>query len=402
MDVADADIAVVHGHFFAHGGGESVAAELARTFDAPLYYGFGEEEYEPDGVECISLFNDRRFADTIKNSGLLRNLFYMRNFQCVPELHEYDVIVQSGNEPGWYLPPDDQIVVKYTHSPPRDAYDSFPKQAPQKGRLYEISSFVAQVLYQRNLPYPDLYVANSGIIARRLDRYWDKNGDDVTIVYPPIDVDTFGQEYADDTLVDGEYYLVLDRLVERKRIEDIVDAFAKRPESQLIVAGTGPREEQLRAQAADLDNVQFRGYVSETEKRSLLASANALLYAAEDEDFGIVPIEALASGTPVIAPREGFTQYQIQDGVTGVLYERGSDTIGKAVDRFETDGAAASAADLEFIAEQFSVDRFRSEMHEAVETAARRARVEPKLDQLGVAGLEPEPQPTVTDGGARE
>lgn len=399
MSQEDARIAVVHGNLFSHGGGEFVAAELARTFDAPLYYGFGDEAYEPDDIECISLFDDRRFAGRVKHNDVLRNLYYMRHFQCVPELHDYDVIVQSGNEPGWYLPPDDQVVVKYTHSTPRDAYDCYPKQAPERGRLYELSSFVTQTLYQRNIPFPDLYAANSEVIARRLDRYWGLNGDDVTVVYPPVDVESFGQTHADDTPVDGEYYLVLDRLVGRKHIGDIVDAFADRGE-QLVIAGTGPREEALRERAADLDNVQFRGFVSEAEKRSLLAGANALLYAAEDEDFGIVPVEALASGTPVIAPREGFTQYQIQDGVTGVLYDRGPGAIEDAVARFRTDGVTATPMDLERVAEQFRVERFRSEMREAVETARRRARIEPKLDQLGTAGLDAEPQTAVTDGGA--
>lgn len=398
MVIGDLDIAVVHGNFFTLGGGERVATELARTFDAPLYYGFGYPDEEPDDIECLSLFNDRRFTNTIKESGLLRNFYYMREFQCVPELHEYDVVIQSGNEPGWYLPPDEQVVVKYTHSTPRDAYDCFPEQAPKRGRLFELTSFLTQTLYLRNLSFPDLYVANSEVIARRLDRYWDKKGDDVKTVYPPVEVDNFGHEHAGKMYDDGEYYLVLDRLVERKHIDEVVDAFVDRPESQLIIAGSGPQEAELHERATDCDNVEFLGYVSEAEKRSLLAGANALLYAAEDEDFGIVPIEALASGTPVIGPREGFTQYQIQDGVTGVLFDREPTGIESALRRFEAEGITASPAELEQFADQFGFQRFRDEMHEAVETAILRARVTPKIEQLDVTTPTVEQRLSATGG----
>jgi glycosyltransferase involved in cell wall biosynthesis len=396
---SDSNIAVVHGHFFSRGGAESVAAELARTFDAPLYYGFGDEENEPDDIDCLSLFDDQRLSGLIAGNGVLRNVYYMSQFQCVPELHEYDVVIQSGNEPGWYLPPDEQVVVKYTHSPPRDAYDSFPEQSASRGPLYKVTSFLTQILYPRNVPYPDLYVANSEVIARRLDRYWDKNGDEVETIYPPVSVDGFGQEQADETPVDGDYYLVLDRLAERKHVDDIVAAFEDHPAKRLVVAGTGPEAATIEQQAADLDNVELLGYVSEDAKRSLLAGAEALVYSAEDEDFGIVPIEAFASGTPVIGPREGFTQYQIEDGKTGVLYDRSPGAIEAAVARFESTGVEATAADLESLAEQFSVERFRTEMRAAVDTARKRARVTPTIQRFETVDSESEPELVATDGG---
>jgi len=373
-DHDDLQVAVVHGNYVGRGGGEHVAEHLARAFDAPLYYGFGDEANEPDGIDCRSLFDDRRFGGIIKRVYQLRDLYYMQGFRSVPELHEYDVVIQSGNEPGWYVPPDDQVVVKYTHSPPRNAYDRYPQQASESGPIFELYTFVTQQLYRANLAYPDLYVANSEVIARRIDRYWGIDGDRVRVVYPPIDTNWFGPEHATGSR--DEYYLVLDRLEPTKHVDSIVEAFADRPGARLVVAGTGSMETALRAQAANTDaDVEFRGYVSESEKRALLAEATALCYAAEDEDFGIVPIEAMASGTPVIGPREGFTQYQIDDGANGLLYGREGGGIAGAFARFEREGVSMTTAELEAFTERFGMDVFRRELRAVVAEAVERAEI---------------------------
>lgn len=355
--------AVVHGNYLAHGGGEVVAEDLATLFDAPLYYGFGRDDAVPDnGTEHVSLFDDSLLA-RFKQSPFVRDLYYMWAFQHVPELHDYDVVIQSGNEMGWYVPPDDQAVVKYVHSTPRAAYDRFPdKGGDPVVRLY---AFATRVLYQQNLPYPDVYVANSELIARRIRRYWGI--EDVRVVHPPVDVESYEPGETED------FYFTFSRLDPAKNVDEIIRAFDGRDE-RLVVGGDGPEADRLRRMAGD--NVEFRGFLSEAEKRDLLGRARAFVFAARNEDFGIVPVEALASGTPVIGVRDGYTRYQIEDGENGILYERGAENLAAAVDRFDRDGVALTADEIAEGAERYGRDAFAEGMRAAVAEARSRTQIE--------------------------
>lgn len=374
-DLDNLSIAIVHENYVGRGGGERVAEALARAFDAPIYYGVGDEEHEPDDVECHSLFNDSLLAPVLRRSFSLRDAYYALAFRSVPELLEYDVLLQSGNGTGWYKPTEDQAVVKYTHSTPRNAYDRYPYRAPERGLVFELYVLATEQLYQPVLAYPDLYVANSEVVERRLSKYWDRAGDDVVVVYPPVDVSGLGPEHATDA-PDGEYYLVLDRLVPNKNVDEVVAAFEEHDDKRLVVAGSGPERAALERRASDLPNVEFLGYVDEERKRALLAGAEALVYAARDEDFGIVPVEALASGTPVVGPREGFTRFQVDDGRTGLLYDRDDGGVAGALDRFENEGVRSTTDERVAAASEYGVGRFEAEMRDAVATAIEKVRID--------------------------
>jgi len=141
------------------------------------------------------------------------------------------------------------------------------------------------------------------------------------------------------------------------------------------------------------------GRGSEERKRELLSSARALIMPADAEDFGIVPIEALASGTPVVGVREGMTQYQIQEGMTGYTFEWNSvSSLIEAVSRLERDGVDLSPTEIAEWATRFGRERFREQMRAVVAEAEDRASVEPEL-----FGDTPEPaagEPiAVADGG---
>ena len=361
------DIAVVHGNYLAHGGGEVVAERLAETFDAPLYYGFGDDSAVPDtDTEHVGLFDDSLLARW-KRSPFVRDAFYAWAFQHRPELHEYDVLVQSGNEPGGYVPPDDQPIVKYVHSTPRAAYDRFPDKGSDP--LVRAYAFATRVLYAQTLAYPDVYVANSELIARRVRRYWGI--DDVRVVYPPVPVDSYGVTPHDER---EPFFFTFSRLEESKRIDEIVTAFADR-DDRLVVGGDGPEADRLRRMATD--NVEFRGFLSESEKRDLLTRATGFVFAARNEDFGIVPVEALASGTPVVGVRDGYTRYQIRDGENGLLYDRGSENLDGALNRLRAEGVELDAEAIATDAERYGVEAFETGMREAVTEAKERVRIDP-------------------------
>lgn len=374
-DLSNQSIAVVHEHYYERGGAEQVAEEIARIFDAPIFTGFiNERALPPDSerkeLEFHDLFGGRSLAPAIKRFPWVRDFYYQFSWQRLPELTDYDVIIQSGNNPGWYVPPEEQTVVKYVHTTPRTSYDLFHQRADNF--VTKLYAYASRVLYYPNIPYPDLYIANSELVARRLKRYWGV--DDSSVIYPPTDVESYGP------IEKKEFYLSFSRLTDDKRFDEIINAFRNHPDKRLVIGGSGPQEADLKSLAADMDNVEFRGYLDESEKRELLGSATALVYAAVNEDFGMVPIESYASGTPVIGVRDGYTKYQIRDGVTGILYDRGVQSLAEAIGRFDSEGVDADASDLVAVAEKYSLEQFRDSIRDKVEKAIKDAAINAEPD----------------------
>lgn len=354
-DVLDGiSIAVAHEHYRNPGGGEHVAESLAEIFDAPIYTGIVRDGTLPDkDIEFHEVFSgiQKKLMD---RSTFFRDLSYFLGWQYNSELTEYDVIIQSGNSPGWYVPHDSQVIIRYVHSTPRTPYDRF----QDKGGSLSIRAYstLARVFYLTTVPYPDVYVANSEVIQYRLRRYLDVR--DAEVVYPPVPVESYEPRKKED------FYLTYSRMTPNKCFDEIIEAFHEHPDKRLVVGGDGPLRAELERRASDSDHIEFVGYMSEPEKRDLLGRAKALVYAARNEDFGMVPIEALASGTPVVGVDEGYTRFQIEDGRSGVLFRRGG--LSSAIDRFEEDGVSATPEDLVEAAENYSAERFAKRMRRIV------------------------------------
>lgn len=359
IDLDDYDVAIAHEHYRNRGGGEHVAEHLADALDAPIYAGFVRDDATTSlDVELNEVFTGWK-TRLMDSSTLVRDLVYHVGWQRVPKLADYDVVVQSGNGPGWYVPPDDQVVLRYTHSTPRNPYDRF----HESGRSLLVKAYAeaVRVLYYPWVPFPDRYVANSELVAYRLEKYWDV--DDPAVVYPPVPVTEYEVGAAEDR---EAFYLTYSRLAPNKCFDEIIEAFRELPQQRLLIGGDGPLRDDLEAQASDLDNVEFLGYLPEDEKRDLLARAKALVYAARNEDFGMVPVEAFAAGTPVVGVDDGYTRFQVSDGDNGVLFHRGTASLVEAVERFEAHGVEQSPSDIAADAERYSVDAFETKIEQHV------------------------------------
>ena len=217
----------------------------------------------------------------------------------------------------------------------------------------EIVNTAKRVIYKHPFDYPDEIIANSETTAYRFKRYLDIDIDE--IVYPPINIEQFSAGAAPTE----DYLLSLGSLESRKRLGEVIDAI-KQTNHKLIVAGDGSERHRLEAKANP--QVRFVGNVSNEEKIELLSGAQAFVFNAEAEDFGMVPIEAMASGTPVIGVGEGFTHYQITDGFNGILYERGG--LVNAIERAMQ--IQWDETQLPKYAEKYSVDAFRDEIKAVV------------------------------------
>lgn len=372
--LSDVSLAVAHWGEHADGGGDRLAWELTRVFEhSPFYVGWKDQTIEPDDVNSRQLIDGPLLTRALERGGLARQFAHLLGWQIAEPLREYDVLVTSGNEPLFYVPPDNQTWVAYIHHTNRRQSDQITEAqssrfAPVKLLLY----YAMRVAYDHNTHKPDLFVVNSEIVARRVQRYWGVPEEKIEVVYPPIEIDS----YSPDETETEEYYLTLSRLDWHKDIDGIVRAF-EGLDQRLIVAGDGPERESLEAIAGE--NVEFVGFVSEERKRELLAGARAFVFNARDEDFGIAPVEALASGTPLLGVDEGMTQFQVISGSNGYRHSRdgGGPSLRDSIRRFEQEGVDWSAKEIASFADRFSVSAFHDGMRAAVDEALNRSTVAP-------------------------
>ncbi|MEO6929966.1 MAG: glycosyltransferase [Casimicrobiaceae bacterium] len=205
------------------------------------------------------------------------------------------------------------------------------------------------------------FAAISHFIAERIARHYARPS---RVIYPPVDTHYFTP--GDDAPA-RDYYLAASRWVPYKRIDAIVAAFARMPARRLIVAGDGPDASRVRAAALAAGNVTFVGEAPREQLRDLMRGARAFVFAAE-EDFGIMPLESQACGTPVIAyGRGGAVETLGVDGgaATAVFFDQQSPSaIADAVQRFESEAALAGPADCRANALRFETARFCREFVE--------------------------------------
>lgn len=376
-------IAIAHKDNVVDGGGERVCRQLGDAFDAPIYSGHVPDDRDTD---MIDIFGDHGLAKrAISRGGVTRQLAYMLMWRRhADELRAYDTVITSGNEPLWYTPDEEQTLVAYVHHTLRRQHD---RVAEVDSWLETIYGMGVQVLFDHNIRKPDLYVCNSELVAHRLTHYFGVPEERIRVVYPGVPVGEFGRDRGET----GDYYFACSRLVEHKRFDELVEAFAGLDE-RLLIAGKGPDRERLEAMAPP--NVEFLGYVSEGEKRRRLAEATAFCFAATQEDFGIAPAEALASGTPLITVNEGFPAKMVTDGKSGLTYDRGVESLRQTVREFEAGGVEWGETQIEAFADRFSTARFNQEIQEVVAEARARTEVDPQWDTAEI-----ERQPVRADGG---
>jgi glycosyltransferase involved in cell wall biosynthesis len=259
----------------------------------------------------------------------------------------------------------DQVHVSYVHSPMRYAWDLQHRYlgGPGAGRWLHRQAALPFLHALRTWDVisahrVDRFVANSATVAARIRRCWRR---EASVVHPPVDTGFFTPGGPR-----GDYFLHAGRLVGYKRADLAVAAFARLPRQRLVVAGDGPGLPALRRGAPA--NVQFVGRPSGPALRDLLRGARALVFCAE-EDFGILPVEAMACGTPVIAYGRGGATETVQHGETGLHFPyQDVETLMRAIEEFTTAGSWDSGR-IRQRAEEFSIDRFHTGMRREVAAA---------------------------------
>jgi glycosyltransferase involved in cell wall biosynthesis len=362
-------IALVHEWLTSYAGSERVVEQLIRSFaDAPLHAicdflppesrGFLQgREVQTSFVQKLPLAR-RTFRHLLPLLTLAVEQF---------DLSAYDLVISSNHAvaKGVITGPD-QLHISYVHTPMRYAWDLQSQYLSESGLNHGIKGILARALLhylrlwdQSSSARVDVFVANSRYIARRIEKCYRRKAH---VIHPPVDTSSFDLCTEKD-----DFYLTASRMVPYKRLDIIVQAFAKLPRRKLVVIGDGPDMARLRAMAGP--NVEFLGHQSHDVLRDHMRRAKAFLFAAE-EDFGITPVEAQACGTPVIAFGRGGATETVVDGETGLFFHKQSpEAVAAAVHRFEEQAGHFSPARIRIQAERFSAERFRRKFTSLTERA---------------------------------
>lgn len=219
--------------------------------------------------------------------------------------------------------------------------------------IFKMLSFIKKPLQRfdvRKAQNPDILIANSIFVKNWVKEKYNR---DAIVIYPPVDVEDF---YLAEQKED--YYITVGRLEPYKRFDLVVEAFT-RMGKKLKVVGDGLVLPELKKMAGD--NIEFLGYKTKDEIKHLLSAAKGFVYAGV-EDFGIAVVEALASGTPVIAFKGGAVEEIIEDGKAGVLYEQQTAaSLVEAIENFESRSHLFDPSALRKSSFRFSKKRFQDE-----------------------------------------
>ena len=366
-------IAIIHEWFTTAAGSEKVVEQLLLLYpDADIFCVVLDEQT----VAATSWLRQRKITSSFiqKLPGAKKRYrSYLPLMPLAIEQHDlsaYDLVISSSHAVAkGVLTGPSQLHISYVHSPMRYAWDLQHQYLRESGLDKGLKGWLAKIFLHklrlwdyRTAAGVDHFIGNSAFIRRRIKKVYGREAD---VIFPPVDIAAFTlQEKKQD------YYLAASRLVPYKRMDMIVQAFAKMPDKRLVVIGDGPDMPKLMAHCAK--NIELLGYQEFSALRKHMQDAKAFVFAAE-EDFGIIPVEAQACGTPVIAfGRGGALETVVASDdparATGVFFaEQTVESLIAAVATFESTVAGFSPQVCRANAQRFSTERFVAEFGDYVE-----------------------------------
>ncbi|MFH1785481.1 MAG: glycosyltransferase family 4 protein [Candidatus Micrarchaeota archaeon] len=336
------DIIVTHPFLHQRGGGERVVLEIAKKFNPTIY----SIVYEPD--KTYSEFKE--FDIKILPKSLLEKpFFFMKGdsrrsdavsagfrYYLTKIKDDYDLINAQGVPSEWIRNKNERVSW-YCHSPNREAFDlykfrmrdlSFPRKILNVGLLSTFKFAEYGVV-----PKIEQILTNSEITNKRIKKYLHRS--DARIIHPGVDVELFTNGSYDN------YFFYPSRIVPEKRFEYVIEAFKlfskKHKNWKLVLAGFTPKREREQKYLEKLKklcyglNVEFRVDIDDKEMKKLYANCYAVLFSAINEDWGLIPLEAMSAEKPCISVNEGGPTYSIVNGETGFLVNSEKEMADKMI-----------------------------------------------------------------------
>lgn len=352
-------VALVQDWLTIIGGSEYVLKEIVALYpDADIYTLVAHDET----IKELGFEKNKVFTSFIQKLPFAKTKYrnYLPLFPLAIEqfdLSAYDLIISSSHAVAkGVLTHSGQIHVCYCHSPMRYAWDLYHQYMKD---IKGVKGYMVKLVLHRMRQWDfissnrvDYFISNSNYIGDRIKKIY--NRESVTI-YPNVAIHKF--EVSE---IKEDFYVTASRFVPYKRMELVVKAFAQMPDKKLYVIGDGPTFKKVKKLATD--NIVLLGYQPFDVLKHYLSKAKAFVFAAE-EDFGILPVEAQACGTPVIAYGKGGVTETVINNKTGVYFTEQTDlSIINAVNYFESNIGLFDANEIAKQASLFSTEHFQQKL----------------------------------------
>lgn len=357
-------IAIIHDWLVTDAGAEKVLKAILEIYpDSDI---FSLVDFLSDDERKTILNSKSVTTSFIQNLPFSKKHFrnYLPFFPKAIEsfdLSSYDLVISSS----WAVAKGvkttkNQIHISYCHTPIRyawDLYDEYTQNLKQPKKFLVQSTLKYIRRWDiKTLSSVDFFIANSKFVQDRIRKTYHR---DSVVIYPPVDVESF--KLDEDK---KDFYLTASRLVPYKKTKLIVEAFNKMPDKELVVIGSGDEYDDIKKIANS--NINVLGFQEKSVMIKYMQKAKAFVYGAV-EDFGIVPIEAMSCGTPVIALNDGGTAETVKDKLNGIHFqEQNIEEIIKAIHKFET--TQFDSKQISQDANSFSTKRFKQEIKEFIST----------------------------------
>ncbi len=392
-------VALVHDYIKEYGGAERVLEALHEIFpDAPVFTSVYMPSFLGPHRERFKSWDIRTsflqyipFKQKLISPFRLLSPWVFRQF----DLSGYDLVIVSAT--GAYFPnavrkklnnlelktknDKEAIIICYCHTPPRYLYGYATARDWKRHRIFAIlggivNHFLRMVDFEvsKNVDY---YIANSEEVASRIEKFYRRKA---AVIYPPVEIVNSKQiQNLKSEIQNIKYYLTGGRLARAKHTDLIIQVCEELGiPLKVFGRGFGGYESKVFKSSSRKSSslqvfkskVEFLGEVSDEEKFELMRNARVFIFAGEDEDFGIVPVEAMGAGTPVIAYKSGGVRETVVEGKTGVFFDELSrESLKKAIRRFEQ--TKISSSDCRKQAEKFGKERFEKEIKKFVEKVSK-------------------------------
>jgi len=349
-------IAIVHHWLIKMGGAEKVVENLCDIYPQADIF-----THVYDKKQISEFLNKKNIKTTFISKLPLSSKLYKHYLPLMPlalkflNLKKYDLIIcsESGPTKGFKHSSNAKIVC-YCHSPMRYIWD---QETSYYKKFNLIEKFVSKLVFPylrkwdiRTSDSLNLIIANSNFISKRINKCWNKKS---VVVFPPINLSDFKQ-----SSVKKQFYLVISRHVGYKRIDIAVEAF-KILGLNLKIIGDGPETKNLKEMSDGYSNIEFLGWVTDEQKKKFLSESKALIFPGI-EDFGITPIESMASGRPVIAFKKGGALDYVKDYKNGIFFnEQSTESLISAIKLFEEKYSMFCPTKIKESVNHFDSDNFK-------------------------------------------
>lgn len=328
-------VALVHDYLVQYGGAERVLECLAEVFPlAPVYTLVYDDKLFKNAFGKRKIYTS--FLQSLPFSKSHHRSFPILMPMAIEsfDLSAYDLVISDSNSYAKGIITNTQTLhICYCHTPMRYAWDdchSYAQAFPFSfitRKLVPVAMNYIRLWDKISAERVDRFIANSAFVSRRVSKYYRK---EAAIIHPPVDVSFYEKSFGAKK---GDYFLVVGRLIQYKRLDLAIEAFNVLG-LPLKIIGDGPEAGRLKKKAKK--NIQFLGRLSDEETRNYYAGAKAFIF-PQEEDFGIVLLESMASGTPVIAYRGGGALEVVKEGINGTFFdEQSAESVINAVKRFQS------------------------------------------------------------------